>query len=392
MACRPGYDSFMRYLFFVLAISYSLFAYAAVVPDRFATIAKQADSARLQEHIPEAIHLYREGTRLRPSWTDGWWYLGSLLYDQDRFPEAAVAFQRLMGSTSHGGPVHAFLGLCDYEAGNYDDALVQFRAWASAGWPGPRELRDVAMFHFALLLTRDGRFVESLYLIAPLSQRLGDNPELTEAMGLASLRMRDLPETYPPQFRERVWLAGKAAMYASQSPKDFTRADEFAERLESLYGVQPETHYFRGTLYGFEGKDTDAEQEFREELKKSPNHVPALVALAGFDLERNDLAEAGAFARTAVAADPNNSEAHHLLGRVDLAHGDLRASASELEAAKRLAPSNATVRSHLAMVYSKLGMIREAKAESAAFLALKSKEESMAPAQQKLGQTRESPR
>ncbi len=375
----------MRYLFFVLAISYSVFASAAVAPDRFATLAKQADSARSQEHTAEAIHLYREGTRLRPSWADGWWYLGSLLYDQDRFPEATIAFQHLLGSTSHGGPVHAFLGLCDYGTGNYDAALVQFRAWARAGWPGPRELRDVAIFHFALLLTRDGRFVESLYLLAPLAQRLGDNPELSEAMGLASLRMRYLPENYPPRLRERIWLAGKAALYASQSPKDFKRADEFASRLESRYGTQPEVHYFRGMLFGFEEENTEAEREYREELKLSPEHVPALVALAGLDLDKNDLSEACAFARRAVAAGPDNAEAHHLLGRVYLAQGDLRGSVGELEKAKQLAPDIPEVRSHLAMVYMKLGRVREAKAESAAFLALKNKEDVMAMARQKLG-------
>jgi len=368
-----------------LLICFSLASYGAAAPPSFETIASQAEAARTQDRVPDAIRLYREGTHLRPSWADGWWYLGSLLYDQDRFPEATVAFQHLLGSTSHGGPVHAFLGLCEYGTGNYDGALAQFRAWARAGWPGPPEVRDVAIFHFALLLTRDGRFVESLYLIAPLAQRLGDNPELSEAMGLASLRMRYLPENYPPQLRERIWLAGKAALYAAQSPKDFERADEYAARLESRYGTQPEIHSFRGTLYGFEGKDPDAEREYREELKISPDHVPSLVALAGLDLEKNDLAEAGAFAQRAVSADPNNAEAHHLLGRVYLADGDLRASASELEKAKQIAPDIPEVRSHLAIVYMKLGRVQEAKAESAAFLALKNKEDVMATARQKLG-------
>ncbi len=368
-----------------LLISLSLVASVAAGPASFEKVASQAEAARLQDRVPEAIRLYREGTHLRPSWADGWWYLGSLLYDQDRFPEATVAFEHLLGSTTHGGPVHAFLGLCEYGTGNYDGALAQFRAWAGAGWPGTPQLRDVAIFHFALLLTRDSRFVESLYLIAPVAQRLGDNPELSEAMGLSSLRMRYLPENYPPLLRERIWLAGKAALYAAQSPKDFERADEFAARLESLYGTQPEIHYFRGTLYGFEGNNAEAEREYREELKISPDHVPALDALAGLDLEKNNLAEAGALARRAVLADPNDAEAHHLLGRVYLGNGNLQASLTELEKAKEIAPDIPEVRSHLAMVYMKLGQVQEAKAESAAFLTLKNKEDVMATARQKLG-------
>ena len=374
----------MRPLFSVLVICFSLAASAATVPDDFETIAKQAETARTQERVPDAIRLYREGTKLRPSWEDGWWYLGSLLYDQDRFPEATAAFQHLFVNTSHRGPAYAFLGLCNFETGKYNDALAQFRAWAGAGWAGTRELRDVAEYHFALLLTRDGRFVESLYLIAPLAQRLGENPELVEAMGLASLRMSYLPENYPPEQRERIWLAGKAALYAAQSPKDFERADEYAARLESRYGTQPEVHYFRGTLYGFEGNRTEAEREYREELKISPDHVPALVALAGSDLEKDDRAEASALAQRAVAVDSNDAEAHHLLGRIFLANADLHAAAAELEKAKQLAPGNPLIRSHLAMVYSKLGRTQEAKAESDAFLALKNKEEVMESPREKL--------
>src|SRR5579859_7802823 len=146
----------MRLLVSLLAVSLSLVSSAARVPDRFETIAKQADTARSQDRAADAIRLYREGTRLHPAWADGWWYLGSLLYDQDRFSEAGAAFQHLLADTSHRGPVHAFLGLCDYEIGNYDDALAQFRSWAASGWAGTPEIRDVAIYHFALLLTRDG--------------------------------------------------------------------------------------------------------------------------------------------------------------------------------------------------------------------------------------------
>lgn len=381
----PGILISMRSLFTGLWILFSLGACAASAPSRFETIAAQAEAARAQDRIADAIRLYREGTRLRASWADGWWYLGSLLYDQDRFSEAITPFQHAAASASHRAPALAFLALCEYEAGRYDDALGHFRGWATAGWAGSPQLRDVAVYHFALLLTRDGRFLESLYLLATLTERLGDTPELSEAMGLASLRMRNLPQDYPPDLRERIWLAGKAALYAAQSPAHYQHADEFAARLESRYAAQPDVHYFRGTLYGFEGKKADADREYREELRISPNHAPSLVALATLDLEKGEVAEAGLFSRRAVQSDPGDAEAHHLLGRVYLSNGDLRSSLAELKQAEALAPDSAVVRSHLAMVYSKLGRAQEAKAESEAFLALKKKEGIMAPLHEKLG-------
>ena len=366
-----------------LLIAVSMAASPATAPSRFETIAKQAEAARTQDRVPDAIRLYSEGTQLRASWADGWWYLGSLLYDQDRFKDAESAFQHLT-STSHRGPAYAFLGLCEYENGNYDSALREFRTWAGAGWAGSPELVDVALFHLALLLTRDGRFVEALYLLASVAPRLGDKPELSEAMGIASLRLRYLPENYPPELRERIWLAGKAALYAAQSPRDFARADEFASRLEKRYSGQPDIHYFRGTIFTFENKAVEAEREYREELTISPHHSPSMVALAAIDLEKANRVEAGELARNAIEADPENPEAHHLLGRVLMENGDLHDSLSELETAKRLAPDNAGVRAHLAMVYAKLGRSQEAKAESAALLALKNKEGVMAPVTVKL--------
>jgi len=363
----------------ILLLSLSLvLPAAAATPTRFDTVAGQADAARTANHIPDAIRLYREATRLNSAWADGWWYLGSLFYDQDRFSEAAPAFQHLLDNPKYRGSAHAFLGLCEYETGQYDEALAQFRAWAGAPWAGTPELRNVGYYHFALLLTRDGKFTESLALVTWMVPRMGDNHAIAEAMGLASLRLRYMPENYPPELRERIWLAGKAALYAQMAPRQFERAEEFAARLVTRYAGQPEVHAVRAMLYEIEEKKAEAELEYREELKISPSHVPALVALAGMDLDKAGTAEAGVFARKAIDVEPNHAEAHHLLGRVLFANGDLEASVKELEIARQLAPKSSGVRAHLAMVYSRLGRLQEAKAESTAFVALKSKADAAA--------------
>jgi tetratricopeptide (TPR) repeat protein len=370
-----------------LGISFLLIL-LAVTPSNasssFEQIAKQADAARRAEHLSDAIHLYREALHLRPRWADGWWSLGSVLYDQDRFPEAEVAFRHLVALTPKRGPADAFLGLCEYETREYDRALEHFRAWATAGWSGTPQLIDVAVFHFALLLTRDGKFVQALYLLAIEASKLGENPSLAEGMGLASLRMRNLPENYAPEKREMVWLAGEAALHAARSGDELVLADEFATRLELRYPQQPEVHYFRGTLFTFEGKPSYAEREYRAELQISPSHVPAMIALAAIDLDNSNLSEATSLATQAVVLGPEDSEAHHVLGRVLMASGQLPACARELEIAKKLAPDSALVRSQLAMVYSRMGRVQAAKTESAAFLALKEKEGILAPPKEKL--------
>jgi tetratricopeptide (TPR) repeat protein len=198
-------------------------------------------------------------------------------------------------------------------------------------------------------------------------------------MGLASLRMKDLPEDYPAEQREMVWLAGNSALFAALEPNDFGRADEYVHRLLVHYEQRPNVHYYAGTLLGFEGKKGEAEKEFRRELAVSQQHVATLLQLAGVDLEEDRLTEAVEFAKRAVGLEPENPDAHHVLGRVFLEMDQPQESAKELEIAKQLAPDGATIRSHLAMAYYRLGRKDEAKAEMAAFTALKTKEEVFAP-------------
>ncbi len=380
-SCSMG----LRWLPFVLLLLAMPSLAAPPTPqESFEQIAHQADAARAADRIRNAIDLYKRGVRLRPQWTEGWWSLGTLLYDQDRFPEAKAAFQRFAAGSPKPGPAYSFLALCEYETQDYDHALDHFRAWARAGWPGISQSIDVSVFHFGLLLTRDGEFVQALYLLATEAQKIGENPALAEAMGLASLRMRNVPEDYAPEKREMVWLAGEAATYAAQSPPGFERSNEYADRLESRYPEEPEVHYFRGTVFAAQKKTADAEREYRRELQISPEHIPAILALADLELDKNDVTGAETLARKAVYLAPKDSEAHEVFGRVLMAKGQNAASARELETAKELAPDSALVRSQLAMVYSRLGRTEAAKAEAAAFLRLKSKEGVLAPSQEKL--------
>ncbi len=378
------YSCFMQPVFSLLVLFLILNPALSAVPSKsFEQLSKEADAARQAERLNDAITLYRAGVQLRPGWGEGWWALGSLLYDQDRFPEAETAFRRFVSVTPAPGPGYAFLGLCEYETQEYDRALRQFRLWARNGWSGSTQLIDVSVFHFALLLTREGRFVEALYLLSTEASKVDNTSAISEAMGLASLRMRSLPKDYPPERRELVWLAGQAAFYAADAQHDFARADEYAARMESRYNETADVHYFRGTLFTFENKSNEAEREFREELRVSPTHVPAMLGLVKIDLDGNHLTEAASLARGATEIEPNNPEAHHLWGRVLMATGKFQESAQELRRAKQLAPDGAMIRSHLAMVYSRLGRTQEAKAEADAFLTLKAKQGVLAPPEDK---------
>jgi tetratricopeptide (TPR) repeat protein len=268
------------------------------------------------------------------------------------------------------------LALCEYENRDYDRAILHFQSWSKVGSPGDDALLDVAGYHWALLLTRKGKFSEALYLLAAKAQKLGDRPALTEAIGLASLRIPNLPQEYPPDKREQVWLAGKAALYAART--DWTHADDYAGRLASHYSGAPNVHYFLGTVRGFENRLPEAEEEYKKEMQISTQHAPAMVELSLVLIEDFRTAEAVPLAEQAVALDPDNARARYAFGKSLLDIGRLRESVDQLELAKKLAPASAPVRSALATAYRQLGRSEEAKREAAVFLSLKDKE-SLAP-------------
>jgi tetratricopeptide (TPR) repeat protein len=354
--------------------------------DAFEQVAKQADAARSADHLNQAETLYAKAVRLRPAWSDGWWALGSLLYDQDRFAEALDAFKRFVATSSKPGPGYAFLALCEYETHDYDESLKHFQAWAKAGSPGNDALLDVAGFHWALLLARKAEFESALYLLEAKAKKLGDTPALTEAMGLASLRMATLPEDYPHEKREAVWLAGKAALFCSR--QDYARSDDYAQRLSKRYGGDANVHYLLGTLLGFQRRFPEAAEEYKKELQISPESIPAMVELALAQLENAKPEEALPLAERVVTREPKNAKAHLAYGKALLATERIPEAAHELELAKELAPGSPAVRSSLANAYLRLGRVKEAKRESEAFLALTRNEEALAPAAQKMAPTR----
>lgn len=354
---------------------------AARATKSFESIAKQADRAKSDNQLAQAVGLYSEALKLRPTWSDGWWSLASLLYEQERFREAQVAFRRFTKVTPKPGPAYAFLALCEYETKDYERSLRDLQEWSKSGSPGNDALIDVAGYHWALLLTRKGQFQQALYLLAAKVKKLGPTPALTEAMGLASLRRTWLPSEYPRDRREMVWLAGKAAVYAARY--DVERSNEFAQRLETHYPQEANVHYFAGTLLGFQSKFQEAAAEYKEELKLSPDHVPALTELAMAEVRSFNAADAIVAGERAVKLDPENARALYSLGKALLDTGRFQDSISPLESARRYAPKSSLIRSALASAYRHEGRLQDAKREAAAFIALQDKEETLAPLEEK---------
>ena len=88
----------------------------------FDTLSRQAAAARDANRLDEAVALYRRALKIRPSWDEGWWNLGSITYDQDKYAECAPAFQKLLAIKPELAPGWIMSGLCEYALHNYAGA------------------------------------------------------------------------------------------------------------------------------------------------------------------------------------------------------------------------------------------------------------------------------
>ena len=330
----------------------------------FEQLSKRAAAARESERLEEAIGLYRQALRQRPAWAEGWWYLGTTLYELDRYAEALGAFKRLVTIEPRGGVGWALMGLCEYQLGQYEHALDHVRRGRALGLGGNEELTFVVRYHHALLLTRFAQFEAAFEILFALARTQGDNPRISEALGLSVLRLPLLPAELAGDKRELVTKAGQAAHY--WAARRLPDAQRKYEELVARYPRTPNVHYAYG-IFLLPGDPDAALAAFRRELQISNTHVPALLQIAFEYLKRRDYAAGLPFAEQAVKLVPLSFAARNALGRILLGMGEVKRAIRELEIGVKLAPDSPEMHFALAGAYARDGRKTDAKREHAIF-------------------------
>jgi tetratricopeptide (TPR) repeat protein len=345
---------------------------------------KLGDDARLAGRFDEAVGYYAKAIRIQPKWTEGWWNLGAIFYEQDRYPEARDAVRNVVALDQTRGPAWGMLGLCEFQTREYERAGNSLLHARTLGFDGNRELESVVRYHAALLYIRFEQF-EIAYDILTEFIRVGnESPKVVEAFGLAILRMPFLPDEIPPDKREQVLVAGRAALDMAAHRMDQARAS--FDTLLSRSPNEPNVHYAFGVY--LLGQDADAAmKEFRRELEISPAHYPAMVQMAFEYLKREEYDEALPLAEKAVQLAPKMFPARNVLGRVLLELGQVDRAIKELEEGARIAPNSPEMHYALGRAYRRAGREADAKREVELFQKLQEQFNARRNAQLTGGQT-----
>ena len=343
----------------------------------FDELAAEATAAREADKNPEAIRLYKEALQLKPAWSEGWWYLGTLSYDGDQYESGRQAFAEFVRLEDKAAPGWAFLGLCESETGDFAHALEHLRRGLDIGTGIEPESEQVFRFHEALLLTRTGLFDQASPRFMPFVRRGVHDPTLIAGIGLTALHEPLLPREIPAERRELVAAVGQT-VYLWMSA-DTTKTGPAFQALVERYPTAPGVHYIFATyLLSFRPAE-EAVAELKRELELNPHGADARAMLALIAMRAGAESAALPLARQAAQDGPACPMAQYAYGLILAGTGELQQAIEHLETAERLDPANVEYHMGLAGAYSKAGRQEDARRERRTSIAIAKGSDSRGP-------------
>ena len=349
--------------------------------ESFEKLRARAQDALDADRIPQAIRLYGRATKLRPNWSEGWWHLGTLLFDARRFLEARDAFAHFVSTErKQPGPGFAMLGLSEFQLTHYAKALAALETSIKLGTGTDAAFIRDALFHDGILNAQLGKPEIALQrLTLAANQIAAANPEapidavfadlqLLDAFGIAALRIPKLPANLTAEQIPVVRHAGRAqALIALQ---DRVAAETEFKQLMALYASEPGVNYMYGVFLLKEHPPLGIDQ-FRREIEVSPSDAAPRIQLALEFLRTGDYEQGLKYAKESVELAPENFVAHVACGRLWLEIGATDRALQELRMAVKLAPGSPDAHFAFSRALSEAGREREAAHERAEFQRLK---------------------
>lgn len=338
----------------------------------FASLSQHAAEARDANRLDEAAALYTKALALRPKWSEGWWSLGTIEYDEDHYAKAAQDFEKLIILEPSNGTAHAMLGLCQFELNQDELALNNLWKAEQLGIIKNDELRHVALYHMGILQLRARKFGDAKETLDQLVKFGVRSNELVTALGLAVLLIN--PKDAPPQGTPGATVVeGAGRAEALLVNKGYDQAKQAYVQLISEYPDYPNLHFAYGRLL-LETNETDAAvEQFQLELKRDPQNVSSLLEIAAVRYQV-DSQEALPYAEKALKLAPRLPFTHYLVGLLRLDAGNPAGAIPELEIAQKSFPNESRIFFSLGTAYARTGHKVEAAKARAEFTRLHAKE------------------
>lgn len=326
----------------------------------FDQLFQAGETARAENRVEQAIQLFQCALSKRPESEEALWYLGTLRYEKEQYPEARDVLRQFVTIRADAGPAWALLGLSEFQLREYPRALDHLQRAMAQGMGDRRELVHAVFYDVAVLLTREERFDESMDMLLKMLASGPPDPTLVEPAGLAGLRLPLLPTEIPADRRELINSAGDAVL--AVQTQHYEQAEAKFKQLVSTYPNEPGVHFLYGA-YLTQLHPNDSVPEFERELEISPSHVLARIRLAEQLITQRDFDRALVLARQAIKLDPKRASAHMLAGEALLALDKSGDGLNELQTARDADPGVTRIHWDLLRAYAAAGRKEDAARE-----------------------------
>jgi tetratricopeptide (TPR) repeat protein len=276
--------------------------------------------------------------------------LGVIYFDEGRFQRAAPFLFKGEELATNNLDLHLKLGLVYLSIGKSKEARDE------ADFILDRKPQDAeAPLLLAGAATTQNEIAGARQRLQKLSQN-GDTAALETALGTIAFREQDFKtaeaalqraQAIDPKFSAAYTALG--ALYFAlndlkQAEAAFKTAADFSppRSPKQLQYAQFETQI---------GNPAAAKNILADVVKKTPDYIPAWIALAEIALAETNFEDCSASLNKALARDPESYDALLLNGRLDLARGQTAKAMTELERMAALYPQASRVHYQLAVAY-----------------------------------------
>jgi tetratricopeptide (TPR) repeat protein len=231
---------------------------------------------------------------------------GRLLLAQGKQQEALIALQNAVKGAPDSAPAHYYLGMAYWQTESLGQANSEFQQAVKVSPGFPLALRGLTQLNLAQNHPSEARvYAQELVQKSPT-------------------------DVYDRRLLGEVFLRDGQSRLAEEQ---FLAANQIAPN-------QAAVHVDLGQVYTSEKKWTQAEKEFETAIQLDPSNPTVLSAYAGFLVARQQAPKAIALARQFADANPNNSQAHIILGVLQFDSKNTSAAQAEFERAIEIDPKN----------------------------------------------------
>jgi tetratricopeptide (TPR) repeat protein len=347
----------------VLLIRFTAAQSNAANEDRVQELYAQAKAAQSRNDVPAAIAKYEEILRIAPKLGPAYNNLGSLLFRQGEFRQAAEILEQGLKVDPSMSSAAALLGLSLFESGDYAHARPRLEAALRAN-PGDQ---NVHLF-LAKDLTQLGDFDAAAIELQQLSKRQPNNQEVWYLLARVYMTLSEKALGKINAIDPNSVLTHQLSGEMMEAMNNYDGAVVELKKAVDMAPRQRGSHYKLGDAYWGLSQWDAATSEYQAELAIDPGNCRAQWKLGSILVQKGgDAQEALNAIDKSLALCPNLTDARPDRARALLTLGRNADAIPDLAAAIKSDPSDARNHFLLAKAYRALGRSQEAQAEMQTF-------------------------